>query len=82
VEEEGLTVFSLWSPVHRELEVDLFVAEPFDFDEAYGRAVRAQLDAAYVTVASVEDIVQLKRAAGRAQDQADIEALQRLSSLP
>jgi len=82
VEEKGLTVFSLWSPLHRELEVDLFVAEPFDFDEAYGRAVRAQLDAAYVTVASVEDIVRLKRAAGRAQDQADIEALQRLSSLP
>jgi len=80
VEEKGLTVFSLWSPLHRELEVDLFVAEPFDFDEAYARAVRAQLDGPYATVASVEDIIRLKRAAGRAQDAADIEALQRLSS--
>jgi hypothetical protein len=37
--EKGLTVFGLWSSRYPGLEVDLFVAEPFDFDAAYSRAV-------------------------------------------
>ncbi|MEN9796334.1 MAG: hypothetical protein RL653_30 [Pseudomonadota bacterium] len=80
VEEKGLTVFSLWSPEHRELEVDVFVAEPFDFDEAYARSTCAPLVDTFAQVAALEDLVALKRLAGRAQDLADIEALERLGA--
>jgi predicted nucleotidyltransferase len=73
--EKGLTVFSLWSDRSPGLEVDLFVSEPFDFDEAYGRSVRVSLDATTATVVSLSDLIQLKRAAGRPMDLADIEAL-------
>jgi predicted nucleotidyltransferase len=78
--DKGLTVFSLWSPRLEDLEVDLFVREPFDFDAAYARAVRAVLDTTTADVAALSDLIALKRAAGRTQDMADIEALERLSS--
>jgi len=39
IREKNLRVFSLWT-AGGILEVDLFVEEPFDFDEVYARAVR------------------------------------------
>jgi predicted nucleotidyltransferase len=77
--EKGLTVFGLWSDRYPGLEVDLFVAEPFDFDAAYSRAVTVTLDNTTATVVSLADLITLKQAAGRPVDQADIEALQRLA---
>jgi predicted nucleotidyltransferase len=80
VEEKGMTVFSLWSAEVPGIEVDLFVREPFDFDRAYGRAVRVDLDTTSATVASLEDLVALKRAAGRPVDLADVAALEAIAT--
>jgi predicted nucleotidyltransferase len=77
--EKGLTVFGLWSDRYAGLEVDLFVAEPFDFDAAYSRAVTVTLDTTTATVVSLPDLIALKRAAGRPLDLADIDALQVLT---
>jgi predicted nucleotidyltransferase len=60
------------------LEVDLFVSEPLDFDAAYARAVHVQLASTVATVVCIEDLLALKKAAGRPVDLADIEALQAL----
>jgi hypothetical protein len=76
IADKGLTVFSLWSPDLPGLEVGLFVEEPFAFDEACTRAVRVDLDATWATVASLQDLVEMKRAAGRPLDLADVEALE------
>ena len=43
VREKGLTVFSLYSPEHLATEVDVFVQSPFDFADAYARAVRIEV---------------------------------------
>src|SRR5262245_41439163 len=43
IADKGLTVFSLWSPEHPATEIDLFVEEPFPFDEAYARALHVDL---------------------------------------
>lgn len=80
VEEKGLTVFSLWSDRLPDVEVDLFVSEPFDFESVYARAVRVPLDTTVVTVVSLEDLITLKRSAGRPIDLADIEALRAIAS--
>ena len=73
--QKGLTVFSLWSERAPGLEVDLFVTEPFDFDEAYERAPRVSLDSTTAPVVALEDLIQMKRSAGRPIDHADVEAL-------
>lgn len=80
IEDKGLTVFSLWSPDHPATEIDLFVEEPFPFDEAYARAVQADLGTSTVTVVSVSDLIALKRRAGRPKDLADISALEAMNA--
>lgn len=79
IADKGLTVFSLWSERAAGLEVDLFVEEPFDFPEAYARAVTVALDTTTATVVSLPDLLAMKRRAGRAQDRADVEALEAIS---
>jgi hypothetical protein len=79
IDDKGLVVFSLWSPTHPATEIDVFVEEPFPFDEAYGRAVRADLGSCVVTIASVDDLIELKRRVGRPKDLADIAALEKLT---
>lgn len=50
IREKGLAVFTLWSPAHPTLEIDLFVSEPFDFDAVYARALRVPLEKTEATV--------------------------------
>ncbi|HVK86514.1 MAG TPA: nucleotidyl transferase AbiEii/AbiGii toxin family protein [Kofleriaceae bacterium] len=78
IDEKGLTVFSLWSPEHPATEIDVFVEEPFPFAPAYARALHVDLGSTEVTVASIADLIGLKRAAGRPKDLADIAALEAL----
>lgn len=80
IDEKGMTVFGLWSEENPELEVDLFVEEPFDFDAAYARAVTVQLDVTTATVISLEDLLLLKQRSGRPLDLADVEALSVIAS--
>jgi hypothetical protein len=79
MDEKGLTVFTLWSPAHPATEVDLFVREPFPFDEAWARATTIDLGGVRVPVASIEDLVALKRAAGRPKDLEDVRVLEALA---
>lgn len=80
IADKGLTVFSLWSDRTPALEIDLFVREPFDFEQAWSRRVTVSLDATTATVASLEDLLALKRAAKRPQDLADIESLEAIAA--
>lgn len=79
IREKGLAVFSLWSPAHPTLEIDLFVSEPFEFDAVYARAPRVPLENIEATVIALEDLIALKRQVGRPRDQEDISALESLS---
>ena len=78
IREKGLAVFSLWSPAHPTLEIDLFVSEPFDFDAVYSRAIRVPLEKIEATVIALEDLIALKRQVGRPRDLEDVIALESL----
>ena len=81
IREEGLTVFSLFSPQHATTEVDLFVEPPLDFGEAYASAARMEVAPGLAaTFLSVEDLIALKERAGRPQDRQDVERLRELNS--
>jgi hypothetical protein len=77
--EKNMTVFSLWHSDQPGFALDLFVQEPFDFDAVYRRALRVPLHEVEAAVVSREDLVAMKRAAGRTRDIEDIEALLDLS---
>lgn len=57
-------------------EVDLLVGESDAFDELRQRAVKVTVDARTFFVASIEDLISMKRRAGRPQDLLDVAALQ------
>jgi hypothetical protein len=55
-----------------------FVQEPFDFEAVYQRALRVPLPGVTATVVSRDDLLEMKRATGRAQDLEDIATLPKL----
>jgi hypothetical protein len=80
IEDKGMRVFSIYDPDQPLTEVDLFVQPPFDdFDDARSRAVRLEvrpgLEATFV---GLDDLLRLKREAGRPKDLMDIENLERI----
>lgn len=72
-------MFTFWSPEHPVTEVVVFVEEPFPFDEAYDRALCAELAATKVMVASIADLIELKRRAARPKDIEDVYALEAIA---
>jgi len=78
IEEKNLRVFSLWHTNMPGFEVDIFVESPMPFEELYDRATSARIGEWDVRVASIDDLIAMKRAVGRPRDQEDIEALVQL----
>ncbi len=72
----GMEVFSMYDPSNPMRVVDLFVAHPIPFEELWSRSDKFDLQNITVHVASIPDLIHLKRLAGRPQDHADIEHLE------
>lgn len=73
VREKGMVVFQLISERFRFEPLDVFVTEPFDFETEYALAVWKQVNAdVAVPIVSVKQLLDMKRAAARPQDLADI----------
>lgn len=76
IAEKGMTVLNFYSDVHSETPVDVFVTEPFDFDEEYQGALVEEIAAGVpVRIVRLATLLRLKRDAGRPQDLADIAEL-------
>jgi hypothetical protein len=76
IRDKGLTVFSLHSPRHDTVAVDVFVEEPLDFERAYAGAARVEMfPALVVPVVAYDDLLTMKRQAGRDKDLLDIKYL-------
>jgi hypothetical protein len=75
----GMRVFSMYDPGDPLRTVDLFVESPIDFDGLWSRARIIDLDGTAVRVASIADLIDLKRRANRAQDREDIARLEEIA---
>jgi len=64
-----------WDPGDATRSVDVFVEEPIAFEGLWARSVVMPLASTRVRVASIPDLIELKRGTGRPSDLADIEAL-------
>ena len=80
IKDKGLTVFSIVSPEHPMATVDLFVEEPFDFEQAYERAMLADIAPGLAArFVDAQTLIQMKQQAGRPRDLDDIEHLRILA---
>lgn len=81
IEEKNMLVFQLCDPKDARRNVDLFVEAPMDFEEMLVRSVPLRIDDVMVRVASIRDLIAMKKLAGRPQDLDDIAQLERLERL-
>lgn len=79
IEKKGLTVFSLWNPHEPATEVDIFVESPLDFEKAYSQGVCFNIvNDIEAKVLGLDDLINLKKKAGRPKDLDDISRLNAL----
>lgn len=79
IETKNLQVFSMRDERNPLLTVDLFAREPIPFEELWSRADSVTLAGRTIRVASIEDLIRMKRAAARPQDSADIVELETIA---
>ena len=79
IRDKNMVVFQMHSDKHPETRIDLFVAEPFNFDNEYDSALVGDilpgLPARFVRL---ETLIQMKETAGREKDREDIRQLRLL----
>ena len=76
--EKGMKVFSMFDRERPWLTIDLFIRERPDFEAFWVRAETKHVDGTPVRIASIEDLLEMKRAAGRPGDREDIERLEQI----
>lgn len=82
IEDKGMTVLNFHSDRHRETPIDLFVTEPFDFDDEYRSALVVEIAPGRdVRVVRLNTLLRLKDLAGRPQDVADALELRNLHGI-
>jgi hypothetical protein len=76
IDQKGMRVFSMWDPASPMREVDLFVETPVPFEQLWARSELTEFGGVPIRIAGIQDLITLKRLAGRPQDLQDIEALE------
>ena len=79
--DKGMQVFSLFHPVNPILSVDVFTNHPIEFETLFGRSIVCDIGDVSVRVASISDLIYLKRLADRPRDRDDIEKLEKIARL-
>jgi predicted nucleotidyltransferase len=79
ISEKQMRVFSMRDPENPMRIVDLFAENPVDFEELWVRSELVSLADSTVRVASIPDLIAMKRLAGRQQDLQEIEALEEIA---
>lgn len=79
--EKEMKVLPFASDAHRETPIDVFVVEPFDFNEEYQRALSAPVEVAgevptLARYVALPALIKMKAAVARPQDLDDIQHLE------
>lgn len=75
--EKNMMVFSFINPNNPMEIIDIFVREPFPFEKIYGRRKEVKAFGAKIPILGIEDLIKLKRKAGRDKDLYDIRLLRK-----
>ena len=76
IRDKGMRVLNFFSDRHRETNVDVFVAEPFDFERETANALQGELaPGVSVRFVSLPTLIAMKEEANRPRDLDDIQHL-------
>jgi hypothetical protein len=76
--EKGMLAFALREPQIGGSMVDILVRPNVPFEQLMANAVAGELFAQKIWIASIDDLITMKRIANRAKDQLDIAALEKI----
>jgi hypothetical protein len=79
-QEKGMEVFSFVDPSQPMTLIDVFIEEKIPFQEVMQETLRMEAGGITIPVVSLRHLKRLKKAAGRPQDLADIEAIEALEA--
>lgn len=83
IRDKGMVVFQMHSDRHPDTRIDLFAAEPFDFDHEYDNALVGEiLPGLHARFVRIETLIRMKEAAGREKDWEDVRQLRSLLEDP
>jgi len=80
-QEKGMQVFSLFHPDQPRWVIDLFTESPIAFHDLSRRSVLKEIERTPVRVASIDDLIAMKRIADRDIDRSDIESLKQIKEM-
>jgi len=81
IADKGMVVLNFWSDRYRDTPVDVFVAEPFDFDAEYSKGLLQELAPGLaLRFPRLDTLIQMKLSAGRPKDLIDVEFLRKSQS--
>lgn len=81
VETRHLRAFTFVDPARPFFEVDVLLSSPIPFEEAEQARTVVKAGELPIPVVSLDHLIAMKRAAGRAQDLADVASLEKLKRL-
>ena len=74
--DKNMLVFSFFDPNNPLMVLDVFIREPFPFEEMINRTVQMDFGDITVPVCAINDLIEMKKIAGRPKDLEDIKYLQ------
>ena len=78
VRDKGMRVFSFFLPDEPLLSVDVFADHPIEFEDIYERSETCNIGSCPVRIASIPDLISMKRLADRPRDREDIVHLEKI----
>jgi len=78
---KNLKAFTFCPPKDNPLQIDVVMDESLRFDKLVKKSVKKSFDNVTIPVVSVDDLIRMKKVAGREKDLADIEFILRLKDL-
>lgn len=76
--EKGALVMTFHDPKAPFRQIDIFLENPIDFEQAYQRPRWFELRGVRVPVASIDDLIRMKSRTGRPRDQEDLHHLEEI----
>lgn len=79
--KKGLTAFTFISSQGEQLDIDILVQESVDFEGYLKDQTLIEVWGLSLPVINIDDLIKMKKAAGRGKDILDVEALLKLKAL-
>lgn len=80
LEQKGMRAFTFQRPDRPLDVVDVLIDSPLSYQQLEANAESLHAEGLTLVIAGIDDLIEMKQAAGRAQDEADIDALRRLKA--